>query len=81
VVVQRDTGGKPGEVLGMTRRLNSEHGTAFAVRFAHRISTGSYWVTLHRDLGKQRVFEFPGPDEIATGAGAELRRRVQITVR
>jgi hypothetical protein len=81
VVVQRDKAGKPGAVIGKTRRLNGEHGSAFAVHLTGPISTGAYWVTLHRDLGRQRVFEFPGPDEVAIGAGAELRRKVAVTVR
>jgi hypothetical protein len=67
VVVQGDKAGKPGAVIGMTRRLNGEHGNAFAVHLTKPISTGAYWVTLHRDLGRQRVFEFPGPARSCAG--------------
>ncbi len=81
VVVQREVNHEPGPVVGMTRRLNGQAGDATTVRFSAPVSSGAYWVSLHRDLGRQRVYEFPGPDEIAVAAGSALQRRVVITVR
>ncbi len=81
VVVQREVNRAPGPVVGMTRRLNGQAGDATTVRFSAPVSSGAYWVSLHRDLGRQRVYEFPGPDEIVVAAGSALQRRVVITVR
>ena len=81
VVVQRDVNRAPGPVVGMTRRLNGQAGDATTVRFTSPVGSGAYWVSLHRDLGRQRVYEFPGPDEIVVAAGSALQRRVVITVR
>lgn len=81
VVVQREVNHAPGPVVGMTRRLNGQAGDATTVRFSAPVSSGAYWVSLHRDLGRQRVYEFPGPDEIVVAAGSALQRRVVITVR
>ena len=81
VVVQREVNRAPGPVVGMTRRLNGQAGDATTVRFSAPVSSGEYWVSLHRDLGRQRVYEFPGPDEIVVAAGSALQRRVVITVR
>jgi len=81
VVVRREVNHAPGPVVGKTRRLNGQAGDATTVRFSAPVSSGAYWVSLHRDLGRQRVYEFPGPDEIVVAAGSALQRRVVITVR
>ena len=81
VVVQQEVNRAPGPVVGMTRRLNGQAGDATTVRFSAPVRSGAYWVSLHRDLGRQRVYEFPGPDQIVVAAGSGLQRRVVITVR
>jgi hypothetical protein len=81
VVVQRDVRGKPGPILGTTRILNGEHGAPVPVPLTAKVSSGRYWATLHRDLGKQRVYEFPGPDVVAEAAGRPLTRAFTLTVR
>ena len=81
VVVRQDRNGAPGAIIGRTRRLNGQHGDPVTVHFVKPVTSGSYWVSLHRDLGRQRVLEYPGADVVATGAGSPLVRPVTLTVR
>lgn len=81
VVVQREVNGRPGPLIGLTRRLNGQAGDATTVRFTAAQTSGAYWVSLHRDLGRQHMYEFPGPDVVAVAAGSPLQRRVLLTVR
>lgn len=81
VVVQREVDHRPGPVVGITRRRNGQAGDSPTVRFTTSVASGAYWVSLHRDLGRQRVYEFPGPDLIAVAAGSPLQRRVLLHVR
>jgi hypothetical protein len=81
VVISRDDAGRPGAVVGMARRLNGEHADVLTVALRTRVTGGRYWASLHRDLGRQRVYEFPGPDEVVTAAGSALVRSFVLTVR
>lgn len=46
-----------------------------------QVHTGPLWVSVHVDAGRVGVLEFPGPDQPVRFAGADLTRRLTLTVR
>jgi hypothetical protein len=80
VVVRADRAGAPGAVLAAVYRPDGKHDDVVTVRFTRRAS-GPLWVSLNVDAGVPHRLDLPGPDRPLQFAGADLVRRVVLTVR
>ncbi len=67
VAVQQDSNGQPGAVIGQTL-VKKGASKNVSVKIDVTKITGTLWVVIHVDEGKQGVFEFPGPDVPALDA-------------
>ena len=81
VVIRADRGGVPGPVIGSVYRPNEAHDDVVTVRLGARVRSGPLWVSLNVDAGRTKRLEFPGPDLPVQFAGADLSRRLVLTVR
>jgi hypothetical protein len=81
VVIRADHGGVPGPVIGSANRPNEANEDVVTVRFGARVRSGRLWVSLNVDAGRTKRLEFPGPDLPVQFAGADLARRIVLTVR
>jgi hypothetical protein len=81
VVVRDDRNGAPGRVLGSVYRPNEAHDDLVTVKLNNAVPSGPLWVSLHVDAGVLKRLEFPGPDQPLQFAGADLTRRLVLTVR
>jgi hypothetical protein len=80
VVVQADSNGRPGKVLGLVHRKDGAHDDVVIVALHPRVATGRLWVTVYLDLGRPGVFEHPGADTPLQFAGQDLQRSATLTV-
>lgn len=79
LVLHADADGSPGGILATEPVAE---GTTADVRLepAAPLSSGPYWVMVHRDAGVEGVFEFPGPDEPVRDDGEIVMQQIALTV-